>query len=38
VSQSLRQINMQFVIERGDYKKAIAALNRALCLEPIPAA
>jgi aspartate kinase len=33
VSQSLRQINMQFVIERGDYKKAIAALNKALCLE-----
>jgi aspartate kinase len=33
VSQSLRQINMQFVIERADYKKAIAALNKALCLE-----
>jgi aspartate kinase len=34
VSQSLRQINMQFVIERNDYKKAIAALNKALCLDP----
>jgi aspartate kinase len=33
VSQSLRQINMQFVIERADYKKAVAALNKALCLE-----
>lgn len=31
VSQSLRQVNMQFVIERKDYKKAIIALNRALC-------
>jgi len=34
VSQSLRQINMQFVIDRADYKKAIAALNKALCLDP----
>lgn len=33
VSQSLRQVNMQFVIERKDYKKAIVALNRALCFE-----
>ena len=33
VSQSLRQINMQFVIDRADYRKAIAALNKALCLE-----
>jgi len=32
MSQSYRQINMQFVIERGDYKKAVTALNRALCL------
>jgi aspartate kinase len=32
VSQSLRQINMQFVIERSDYRKAIVALNQALCL------
>jgi aspartate kinase len=34
VSQSLRQINMQFVIDRADYRKAIAALNMALCVEP----
>ncbi|MCF8224317.1 MAG: aspartate kinase [Bacteroidales bacterium] len=32
VSQSLKQINMQFVINRQDYKKAIIALNNALCL------
>jgi len=32
VSQSYRQVNMQFVIERSDYKKAIVALNQALCL------
>jgi len=32
MSQSYRQINMQFVIERGDYKKAVTALNQALCL------
>jgi aspartate kinase len=32
VSQAYRQINMQFVIDRGDYKKAVAALNAALCL------
>jgi len=31
-SQSYRQVNMQFVIDRGAYKKAIAALNQALCL------
>lgn len=31
VSQSLKQVNMQFVIKREDYKKAIIALNRALC-------
>jgi aspartate kinase len=30
-SQSMRQINMQFVIERADYEKAIVALNDALC-------
>jgi aspartate kinase len=30
-SQSMRQINMQFVIERADYQKAIIALNDALC-------
>ncbi len=32
-SQSLRQINMQFVIDRAHYRKAIAALNQALCVE-----
>lgn len=32
VSQSLKQVNMQFVISRSDYKKAIIALNKALCL------
>lgn len=31
VSQSLKQVNMQFVIGRQDYKKAIIALNDALC-------
>jgi aspartate kinase len=30
--QSLRQVNMQFVIERNDYAKAIVALNEALCI------
>jgi aspartate kinase len=34
VSQSLRQTSMQFVIARGDYKKAVIALNDALCLNP----
>jgi aspartate kinase len=33
VSQSLMQVNMQFVINRPDYENAIIALNRALCLE-----
>jgi aspartate kinase len=33
VSQSLRQTNMQFVIDRAAYRKAIVALNKALCLE-----
>jgi aspartate kinase len=33
VSQSYRQVNMQFVVDRADYKKAIIALNQALCLE-----
>ena len=33
VSQSLRQTNMQFVIERADYKKAVVALNKALCVD-----
>jgi aspartate kinase len=31
-SQSLKQVNMQFVINREDYKKAIIALNDALCV------
>lgn len=31
VSQSLMQVNMQFVIQREDYEKAIIALNKALC-------
>lgn len=34
VSQSLRQTNMQFVIDRDDYRKAVIALNEALCLNP----
>ena len=33
VSQSLMQVNMQFVIGRKDYRSAIIALNRALCVE-----
>ena len=31
VSQSLRQVNMQFVIDRGMYAKAIICLNEDLC-------
>lgn len=31
--QSLRQVNMQFVIKREFYKDAVIALNDALCLE-----
>ncbi len=30
-AQSMRQVNMQFVINREDYEKAIIALNDALC-------
>ena len=33
ISQAYRQINMQFVIDRADYKRAVAALNQALCLQ-----
>jgi aspartate kinase len=33
VSQSLMQVNMQFVIGRQDYENAIRALNKALCME-----
>ena len=32
VSQSLMQVNMQFVIQRKDYSNAIIALNKALCI------
>lgn len=32
VSQSLRQVNMQFVIDREMYNKAIMSLNEDLCL------
>jgi aspartate kinase len=32
VSQSLQQVNMQFVINRKDYKKAVIALNDVLCV------
>ena len=31
MSQSLMQVNVQFVIDRADYKTAIIALNDALC-------
>ncbi len=31
VSQSLMQVNMQFVIDRKDYRAAIIAMNHALC-------
>lgn len=33
ISQSLRQVNMQFVILREQYEKAIVALNDALCVD-----
>ncbi len=33
ISQSLKQVNMQFVIGRDDYRKAIVALNDALCVK-----
>jgi aspartate kinase len=35
VSQSLRQVNMQFVIDRKMYKKAIISLNEDLCIADI---
>lgn len=31
ISQTSRQTNMQFILERDDYKKAQRALHRALC-------
>lgn len=34
-SQSLKQVNMQFVISRDDYNKAIIAMNDALCIEKV---
>lgn len=33
VSQSMQQVNMQFVIRREDYNKAVIALNDALCVK-----
>ncbi|MEA3461348.1 MAG: aspartate kinase [Bacteroidota bacterium] len=33
VSQSLMQVNMQFVIGQKDYQNAIRVLNQALCVE-----
>ena len=33
VSQSLMQVNMQFVINREDYRDAIIAMNQALCMQ-----
>lgn len=33
VSQSMRQVNMQFVINRDRYKEAIVALNMELCVK-----
>lgn len=33
VSQSLRQVNMQFIISRTRFDKAVIALNQALCVE-----
>jgi aspartate kinase len=32
ISQTIYQVNMQFVIRRDDYKKAIIALNDMLCV------
>lgn len=33
ISQSLKQVNIQFVIQREDYKNSIVALNDALCVQ-----
>lgn len=33
VSQSLIQVNMQFIVNREDYKKAIITLNDSLCVQ-----
>ena len=32
ISQSMKQVNMQFVIAREDYEKAVLVLNETLCL------
>lgn len=34
MSQSLMQVNIQFIINREDYKTAVIALNDALCYSP----
>ena len=31
-AQSLRQVNMQFVVKRESYKEAVIALNSELCV------
>jgi len=33
VSQSMQQVNMQFVIKRKDYNRAVIALNDTLCVK-----
>ncbi len=33
VSQSMRQVNMQFVISRDHFKDAVIALNMELCVK-----
>ena len=33
VSQSMQQVNMQFVIKRKDYSRAVVALNDELCVK-----
>ena len=33
VSQSMRQVNIQFVINRDCFETAIKALNQALCID-----
>jgi aspartate kinase len=32
IAQSLRQVSMQFVINRNQFEKAIVALNQELCV------
>ncbi|HMB01438.1 MAG TPA: ACT domain-containing protein, partial [Spirochaetota bacterium] len=32
ISQSLRQVNMQFVIDREQYAQAVTVLNAGLCI------